>query len=68
MVSIALIPGYQLRVGSGLDRAKLVKFMHKTYHELYPDRELDHLALTVEQYFSNKTPLWWVEWEGERGG
>ena len=68
MVSVELIPGYQLRTGSGLDRAKLVKFMYKTYHELHPDRELGHLALTVEQYFSNKTPLWWVEWErGSRG-
>jgi ribosomal protein S18 acetylase RimI-like enzyme len=55
------IPGYGLRSGSGLDRAKLIEFMHRTYRELYPDRELGHLAQTVEQYFSNQTPLWWVE-------
>jgi ribosomal protein S18 acetylase RimI-like enzyme len=55
------IPGYGLRSGSGLDRAKLIEFMHRTYRELYPDRELSHLAQTVEQYFSNQTPLWWVE-------
>jgi ribosomal protein S18 acetylase RimI-like enzyme len=61
MVSVELIRGYQLGMGSGLDRAKLVKFMHKTYHELYPNEALGHLALMVEQYFSNQTPLWWVE-------
>jgi ribosomal protein S18 acetylase RimI-like enzyme len=35
--------------------------MHKTYRELYSSQELGHLAQTVEQYFSNQTPLWWVE-------
>lgn len=58
-----LIPGYALRSGSGLDRAQLVKFMHRTYGELYPDGELGHLAQTVEQYFSNQTPLWLVEYQ-----
>lgn len=55
------IPGYQLCPGSSLDRAKLLKFMHRTYQELYPEQELGHLAKTVEQYFSSKTPVWWVE-------
>lgn len=61
-----LIPGYTLRSGSGLDRAQLVKFMHRTYGELYPDGELGHLAQTVEQYFSNQTPLWLVEYHKNR--
>lgn len=61
-----LIPGYWLRSGSGLDRAQLVKFMHRTYAELYPDGELGHLAQTVEQYFSNQTPLWLVEYQKNR--
>ena len=60
-MSVELIPGYWLRSGSGLDRAKLLKFLHRTYKELYPDRELGHLAQTVDQYFSNQTPVWWVE-------
>ncbi len=60
-MSAELIPGYWLRSGSGLDRAKLLKFLHRTYGELYPDRELGHLAQTVDQYFSNQTPIWWVE-------
>lgn len=60
-VSADLVPGYKLRSGSGLDRAQLVKFMHQTYRELYQTQELGHLAQTVEQYFSNQTPLWLVE-------
>jgi ribosomal protein S18 acetylase RimI-like enzyme len=56
-----LLPGYQLRTGSGLERAWLVKFMQQTYQELYPDGNFGHLAQTVEQYFSRETPLWWVE-------
>ncbi len=60
-MSAELIPGYWLRSGSLLDRAKLLKFLHRTYGELYPDRELGHLAQTVEQYFSKQTPVWWVE-------
>ncbi|MDQ2098711.1 MAG: GNAT family N-acetyltransferase [Tychonema bourrellyi B0820] len=61
-----LIPGYSLRSGSGLDRAQLVKFMHRTYGELYPDGEFGHLAQTVEQYFANQTPLWFVECQKNR--
>jgi ribosomal protein S18 acetylase RimI-like enzyme len=53
---------YRLLTGSTLDRALLVKFMQRTYRELFPGGEVDHLGLTVEQYFSKETPLWWVEW------
>lgn len=60
-----LLPGYSLRRGTGLDRALLVKFMQRTYQELYPEGNLTHLAHTVEQYFSSETPLWWVEMESE---
>lgn len=56
-----LATGYQLRRGTGLDRALLVKFMQHTYQELYPTQNFAHLAQTVEQYFSSETPLWWVE-------
>jgi ribosomal protein S18 acetylase RimI-like enzyme len=56
-----LTPGYQLRQGSGLDRALLLKFMHHTYEELYPDQDFSHLSQTVERYFSANTPLWWVD-------
>ncbi len=53
--------GYQIRIGSTLDRALLVKFMNRTYKEVYQERDFSHLAKTVEQYLSPKTPIWWVE-------
>lgn len=54
------IPGYRLRVGSGLDRALLVKLMQRTYQELFPEQSFAHLSQTVDQYLSKETPLWWV--------
>jgi len=56
-----LLPGYRLSTGSGLDRALLVKLMQRTYQELFSGQDFSHLARTVEQYFSDSTPLWWVE-------
>ena len=56
-----LPPGYEIRTGSVLDRAILVKFIQRTYQELFPDRNFSHLAETVDQYFSKETPVWWVE-------
>lgn len=66
-MSEELPPGYRLRVGSGLDRALLVKFMQRTYQEMFP-QDFSHLARTVEQYFSQETPLWWVDFVGEEQG
>lgn len=53
--------GYCLVAGSTLDRAQLLKTMRRTYQELYPQQTFDHLAQTIEAYFSAQTPLWWVE-------
>jgi GNAT superfamily N-acetyltransferase len=58
------VPGYRLCLGSGLDRALLVKFMQRTYAEICAEGSFAHLAQTVEQYFSQDTPLWWVYWAG----
>jgi ribosomal protein S18 acetylase RimI-like enzyme len=58
-VSEVLISGYDIRRGSTHDRALLVKFMDRTYRELFPDGDFSHLARTVDQYFSGQTPLWW---------
>ncbi|MBF2029681.1 MAG: GNAT family N-acetyltransferase [Oscillatoriales cyanobacterium C42_A2020_001] len=63
LVRVALPAGYSMLPGSTLDRALLLKFMHKTYLELTPDNSLTHLSNTVEQYFSSETPIWWVAWE-----
>ncbi|MDX2241249.1 MAG: GNAT family N-acetyltransferase [Leptolyngbyaceae cyanobacterium bins.302] len=60
---LVLPMGYTLRQGSLLDRALLLKFMHRTYFELSSQGGLAHLAQTVDQYFSRETPLWWVEWQ-----
>lgn len=55
-----LIPGYTIRAG-GVERALLLKFIQRTYKELFPKQDFSHLARTVEQYYSKETPLWWVE-------
>jgi len=57
-----LPPDYELRQGSILDRALLVKFLDRTYRELAHSETVSHLAGTVEQYFSRETPVWWVDW------
>jgi ribosomal protein S18 acetylase RimI-like enzyme len=54
--------GDRLRQGSGKDKALLLKFMYWTYQELFPSQaDFSHLAKTVEQYFSQETPLWFIE-------
>lgn len=65
-LDLSLPAGYSLRHGSTLDKPQLVKFMHRTYRELLPEGETAHLLQTVEQYFSQETPLWWVDWRGEQ--
>jgi ribosomal protein S18 acetylase RimI-like enzyme len=66
-VSEQLLSGYIIRRGSTLDRALLLKFMRRTYQDLFPNEDFSHLEQTVKQYFSSDTPLWWVEEEGEQG-
>jgi GNAT superfamily N-acetyltransferase len=38
-----------------------VKFLQRTYEELFPNGEFSHLKDTVDQYLSPETPTWWVE-------
>lgn len=59
-MGVLLIPGYIVTQGSRLDRALLVKFMQRTYKELYPQQDFAHLAKTVDQYLAGDTQLWWV--------
>lgn len=56
-----LPPSYRGRTGSSRDRALLVQFMQQTYQEWQPNQNHDHLVATVEQFFSEQTPLWLVE-------
>ncbi|MCC5660080.1 GNAT family N-acetyltransferase [Nostoc sp. XA010] len=66
-MSEQLLPGYIIRRGSTLERSLLLKFMQRTYDDLFPNEDFSHLEQTVKQYFSSDTPLWWVEEEGEQG-
>ncbi|MCC5598650.1 GNAT family N-acetyltransferase [Nostoc favosum] len=66
-MSEQLLPGYIIRRGSTLERSLLLKFMQRTYQDLFPNEDFSHLEQTVKQYFSSDTPLWWVEEEGEQG-
>ncbi|MBV6622212.1 MAG: GNAT family N-acetyltransferase [Rivularia sp. (in: Bacteria)] len=61
-----LLPDYTIRSGSTLDRALLVKFMQRTYQDMFPRQDFSHLSQTVEQYLSTDTPLWWVEYSPEK--
>ncbi len=61
-----LLPDYTVRSGSTLDRALLVKFMQRTYQDMFPRQDFSHLSQTVEQYLSSDTPLWWVEHSVEK--
>lgn len=62
-MSEQLLPGYHIRRGSTLDRSLLIKFMQRTYQDIFPKEDFSHLEQTVKQYFSTDTPLWWVEEE-----
>ncbi|BAY22319.1 GCN5-related N-acetyltransferase [Calothrix sp. NIES-2100] len=62
-----LLPGYSIRLGSALDRALLLKFMQRSYQDIFPPGDFSHLAQTVEQYLSSNTPLWWVDEDREVG-
>mgnify|MGYP001793240337 FL=1 len=56
-----MIPGYLIRRGSNLDRALLIKFMKRTYQDMFPQQDFSHLGLTVEQYLLPEALLWWVD-------
>lgn len=64
-MSEQLLPGYIIRRGSTLDRALLLKFMQRTYQELFSTEDFSHLEQTVKQYYSSDTPLWWIDFLGE---
>ncbi|MEA5571459.1 GNAT family N-acetyltransferase [Calothrix sp. UHCC 0171] len=42
--------------------------MKRTYEDIFPNQDFSHLLQTVEQYLSNDTPLWWVNFVGEEVG
>ena len=66
-MSSTLPLGYSLRYCaegriSNNEYQLLTRFMELTYQELFPQQSnFNHLALTVNQYLCEDTPLWWVE-------
>lgn len=52
--------GFRLDQGSTTDRALLLKFLHRSYREFYPETGFEHLQSTLHSYFTPETPLWWV--------
>jgi len=65
-VTEKLLPDYTVRTGSTKDSALLLKFMQRTYQDMFGGQDFSHLSQTVEQYLSKKTPLWWVEYSAEK--
>ena len=56
-----MIPeGFSLDRGRATDRALLLKFLHRSYREAYPETGFEHLQNTLRSYFTADTPLWWV--------
>ena len=52
--------GFSVDRGSTTDRALLLKFLHRSYREFYPETGFEHLQATLDSYFTGDTPLWWV--------
>ncbi|MBW4670357.1 MAG: GNAT family N-acetyltransferase [Cyanomargarita calcarea GSE-NOS-MK-12-04C] len=42
--------------------------MQRTYQDIFPYQDFSHLTQTVEQYFSNDTPLWWLHFASSEEG
>ncbi|MEM9770471.1 MAG: N-acetyltransferase [Cyanobacteria bacterium P01_D01_bin.73] len=56
-----LLPGYDLHVGSALERSRLLRWLTRTYQELFPHlTDFRHLDEQISNHFSRETPLWWV--------
>ncbi len=53
--------GFSLDRGSTTDRALLLKFLHRSYREFYPETGFEHLQNTLRSYYTADTPLWWVK-------
>ncbi|MFM1843016.1 MAG: hypothetical protein RLZZ490_1755 [Cyanobacteriota bacterium] len=55
------LTGYSLYKGNTRDRALLLEFLELTYQSLFPEYvHFSHLNQTVDNYFSWRSPLWWV--------
>ncbi|MEB3224187.1 MAG: GNAT family N-acetyltransferase [Synechococcus sp.] len=53
--------GLTLERGGVKDRPLLLKFLHRSYQEFYPETGFAHLQDTLTHYLTMDTPLWWVQ-------
>jgi len=60
-VSATLPSAYRVCLGSPLDRALLLKFAHRAYREIEPERSSGSLPAMIDRYLSRSTPIWWLE-------
>lgn len=66
MILAELLPGYELQVGSSLERSRLLRWLTRTYQELFPHlTDFSHLDNQISNHFSQETPLWWVISQGD---
>lgn len=54
----AFVSGFGLRSGTTTERHLLLRFMQRTYSELYPNNDYHHLREVIDQYWSEQTPYW----------
>jgi ribosomal protein S18 acetylase RimI-like enzyme len=52
---------YQLRRGHQRDRLLLLQFLEQAYQEQYPTHPFTHLKITLDQYWSDQTPVWFMD-------
>jgi ribosomal protein S18 acetylase RimI-like enzyme len=61
-MEVSLPLGYGLRQGKNRDVPLLVEYLRSTYQELCQNASsFDHLQISVDSYFSELTPVWFVE-------
>jgi GNAT superfamily N-acetyltransferase len=52
---------YHLRCGHHRDRLLLLQFLERAYQEHYPAHSFTHLKTTLDQYWSDQTPVWFID-------
>lgn len=60
IVNRLFIPGFSTRLGTTSEQYLLLRFMQRTYTELYPGNDYHHLQGIIDQYWSPQTPYWLV--------
>ncbi len=56
----SFVPGFSSRIGAKGEQYLLLQFMQRTYQELYPGNDYQHLRAVIDQYWSTDTPFWLV--------